>query len=307
MASLILGEFYELHAAATSIIKHVQKRRKQPQPLPGIQLLSDLHLEIGQQYTSFTVPTAAPYLVLAGDIGKLVDYDGYLQFLQQLVPHYTKVFLVLGNHEFYSVDYETGMERARSLEKEPSLEGKVLLLQQARWDDPDSKLTILGCTLWSSVPEASQDSVRLRVSDFQQISGWTIEKHNQLHAEDADWLREQVRQCNGQPGNERDIVIATHHAPCLKGTSSPEHDASPVSSAFATELLATGSWKGVRAWIFGHTHYSTDFVRKGIRVVANQRGYVLPNGQALEMPSTRGRKAREFDPQMVIFGDAATQ
>lgn len=32
----------------------------------------------------------------------------------------------------------------------------------------------------------------------------------------------------------------------------------------------------VKSWVFGHTHYSTDFKEGGIRLVSNQRGYALP-------------------------------
>ncbi|KAJ5360688.1 hypothetical protein N7517_009879 [Penicillium concentricum] len=36
------------------------------------------------------------------------------------------------------------------------------------------------------------------------------------------------------------------------------------------------SWDGVKIWVFGHTHYTTEFKERGISVVSNQRGYVLP-------------------------------
>ncbi|EFW18683.1 conserved hypothetical protein [Coccidioides posadasii str. Silveira] len=38
--------------------------------------MSDLHLEVGQHYKTFIIPRAAPYLVLAGDIGCLRNYAG---------------------------------------------------------------------------------------------------------------------------------------------------------------------------------------------------------------------------------------
>lgn len=48
----------------------------------SFQINSDFHLEVGQQYFSLQVPASAPYLVPAGDIGRLVDYDSYLDFLK---------------------------------------------------------------------------------------------------------------------------------------------------------------------------------------------------------------------------------
>lgn len=45
------------------------------------QIMSDLHFELGQQYSSFYIPSSAPYLLLAGDIGRLVHYHLFLTFL----------------------------------------------------------------------------------------------------------------------------------------------------------------------------------------------------------------------------------
>ena len=70
----------------------------------------------------------------------------------------------------------------------------------------------------------------------------------------------------------------THHAPTVGGTSDPKFAAGgPVASgsAFATELVGGPCWdkERVRVWMFGHTHWCCDFVREGVRVVSNQRGY----------------------------------
>jgi hypothetical protein len=46
---------------------------------------------------------ATPYLILAGDIGQLVDYELYLDYLRSQCCLFTPVFLVLGNHESYGL------------------------------------------------------------------------------------------------------------------------------------------------------------------------------------------------------------
>lgn len=48
----------------------------------SFQIVSDLHLEVNLQYSSFKIPVSSSQLVLAGDIGRLVDYDDYRDFLQ---------------------------------------------------------------------------------------------------------------------------------------------------------------------------------------------------------------------------------
>ncbi|MBE3043363.1 metallophosphoesterase, partial [Candidatus Bathyarchaeota archaeon] len=80
-----------------------------------IQLLSDIHLEVASQYTTYTFPQTAPYLLLAGDIGNLAHRAPYLAFLTTLVPKYTRIFLLLGNHDFYGLTYEDGIAAAEAL------------------------------------------------------------------------------------------------------------------------------------------------------------------------------------------------
>ncbi|KAJ5164775.1 calcineurin-like phosphoesterase [Penicillium coprophilum] len=265
-------------------------------PSVSLQILSDLHLEINQQYTLFDVPVVSKYLLLAGDIGRLADYDQYLAFLQRQTKNFELVFLILGNHEFYGGSLESGLETARRLEQDPSLNERFVLLHQRRYDIPDTNVTILGCTLWSDIPENSRDIVHYKIQDFQKIEDWTIDEHNAAHKSDLNWLREEAQSIyythkkNPTKSSKRSILVATHHAPTMHRTSSPQHAHNPWSVAFATELL-TQPWNGVDTWVFGHTHYSTEFKEKGIRVVSNQRGYVLP----------WSNEAKEFDAKKVIW------
>ncbi|ERS96987.1 uncharacterized protein SPSK_02609 [Sporothrix schenckii 1099-18] len=277
-----------------------------PQVDGPIHVLSDLHLEICSQYSTFKVPkTSAAYLILAGDIGRLVDYAPLLGFLEGLVSSYRRIFYVLGNHEFYTLTYEKGLSEAHRLEKEPSLNGKVTILHRTRWDEdaqdsPVPSLTVLGCTLWTHVPPESRDVVGHAIRDFQYIEDWTVDSHNQMHNEEVAWLRQQVaalRTATTAAAAKRTVVVVTHHVPTVEGTSRPKYAGSLWASAFTTELILPGSntgntghteadggrvaddtkpWEGVAAWIYGHTHYSNDFVRGGVRLIANQRGPVFP-------------------------------
>lgn len=238
-----------------------------------LQVLSDLHLEVGRQYASYRSPATAPFLLLAGDIGCLKDYSAYKHFLSEQAVRFDRIFLVLGNHEFHGSEYHDAIATAKSLCEEPCLEDKVTLLHKHRWDDPESEFTIIGCTLWSRVSEAAAETVRRQVSDFYSISNWTVEMHNQRHQDESSWLSEQV--ANLKHLNRR-VLVATHHAPLLQHTASSRHNDSPIKSCFATDLLGKQSFPGVKTWVFGHTHYNTDFEYAGIRLFANQRGYAYP-------------------------------
>jgi Icc-related predicted phosphoesterase len=100
---------------------------------------------------------------------------------------------------------------------------------------------------------------------------------------DVAWLLDEIRSIqneNQQVQSESEkisILVVTHHAPCLKRTSGPQHENNPWRFAFGTDILRNiTDTNGIKAWVFGHTHYTTEFRERGVRVVSNQRGYVLP-------------------------------
>ncbi|KAL3472864.1 Metallo-dependent phosphatase-like protein [Aspergillus californicus] len=283
-------------------------------PSASFQILSDLHLEINQQYSAFEIPVRANHLILAGDIGRLVDYDNYLSFLQKQTDWFKLVFLALGNHEFYNLGFAQGLERAQQLENEPSLNGRLVLLNRRRYDldspeeetktgTEDPQITILGCTLWSHIPAASALLVRSKIQDFEKIHSWTVDTHNAAHEEDTTWLLEQMKSIQQQNTTlprhqQRKILVITHHAPSLTRTSHPQHAANPWSSAFGTDVfsqMSAAMLKEVKVWVFGHTHYTTEFRERGVRVLSNQRGYVLP-----WMEGKSGKAEDGFDVEKVV-------
>lgn len=242
------------------------------------QVLSDLHLEVGQQYSSFQIPVAAPNLILAGDIGRLIDYNSFLGFLERHVhSSFKKVFLVLGNHEFYGLSYEQGLKQADKLQQEPGIAGKVLVLHRSTHEIPGTDITLLGSTLWSRIPEHSIDVVKANVKDFQKIQNWTPADHNAVFEEELEWLRGQIESIRANWNSGRKILVITHHAPSIQESSRPEHACNPWTSAFATDIFEHEPWTDVvDVWVFGHTHFTTEFKKGTTKVVSNQRGYVLP-------------------------------
>lgn len=280
-----------------SVVNKFRSLFTKQQSTPTFQILSDLHLEVCSQYYTFAISPVAPYLLLAGDVGRLIDYEGYLAFLAKQTSQFEKVFLVLGNHEFYHLSHTSTLEQAQRLEKEAVLNGKLVLCHQKRWDIElgDSQTTILGCTLWSKINDGAREAVQIRIKDLEKIDGWSIDDHNAAHISDLTWLSNQVTKIQNQNKSraegepERKILVITHHAPTIHGTSSPKNSDNPWGSAFATELLGDSgtSWVDVKVWVFGHTHFTTDFQKNGIRVLSNQRGYVLPGSE--------GKKFEKFE------------
>lgn len=155
--------------------------------------------------------------------------------------------------------------------------GEFILLDRTRYDF-NEHVTILGCTLWSKIPESQAEIVSYRVNDFRSIQNWSVESHNAAHTADAEWLD---CECNRirQEEPHRKIIIFTHHAPSFEGTSAPRYNTTTnsIRCAFATDMSSCDCWASpVALWAFGHTHFNANFVSKdGIRVISNQRGYEL--------------------------------
>lgn len=96
------------------------------------QVLSDLHLDADQHY-NYDFPVAAPFLILAGDIGnvvKLNNFSQYRDFLALQCQRFSLVFLIAGNHEFRggsSPDgHDTGLRNLRCLENLPCMKNRLV-------------------------------------------------------------------------------------------------------------------------------------------------------------------------------------
>ncbi|EGE83579.1 Ser/Thr protein phosphatase [Blastomyces gilchristii SLH14081] len=280
-----------------------------------VQIMSDLHLEVCQQYANFHITPRADRLILAGDIGRLADYEAFRDFLHLQCEQFLEVYLVLGNHEFFGVSREQGLRLAYMLQQEPGLKDKLTVMNQKRVDLQD--ITLLGCTLHSHIPPEDEESVRSTVNDFRHIEGWTVSKHVTEHFSDVKWLADEITSIRQtESALKRKIVVISHHAPSTKGTSRPLDEGSPYNSAFATNLLdgdTQSCFETVQCWIFGHTHYSTDILRGRTRLVSNQRGYVFPNKEnngskapdsfmsKVMKPRVKGKQTQDtFNPEMVI-------
>jgi hypothetical protein len=117
------------------------------------------------------------------------------------------------------------------------------------------------------------ETVRLTMNDFKLVQNWTVEEYNAAHSADLQWLTMECANIREQEPWRR-VVVLTHHAPTVRGTSDPKFDGALVNAAFATELTNHAVWGSpVSLWGFGHTHFHCDFVRGGVRVVSNPRGY----------------------------------
>ncbi|KAK2740468.1 hypothetical protein FQN57_006095 [Myotisia sp. PD_48] len=213
-----------------------------------------------------------PRLILAGDIGRLMDYEAFCNLLSSVCATFTEVYLVLGNHEFFGVSHQEGLQLADKLQQEPRMIGRLIILNRKRVDIGD--ITLLGCTLWSDIPPEAAEIIQSKIKDFRR------------------------------------------HKVASREYQFYPTDASPWSSAFATDLIGKkekSCLNDIQCWVFGHTHFSTEFLRDQLRLFSNQRGYVLPKQddnnpkppeqslpKNLKFWTRAKRDQSSFDPDKVI-------
>ncbi|EME87333.1 uncharacterized protein MYCFIDRAFT_209482 [Pseudocercospora fijiensis CIRAD86] len=165
--------------------------------------MSDLHLE-NCDY-NFQIVRSAPYLILGGDVGRLSDTPKYDNFIFTQCADFERVFLILGNHEFYGCSYEKGLALARRLCLDAKAGGKLTLLNREKWAIPGTNTILLGCTLYSHI---SRQCTRL-TRDFARIEGWSVAQHNHEYAKDLQWLRKSLKDISTTEPSKR-IVVITH-------------------------------------------------------------------------------------------------
>ncbi|KAI7510767.1 hypothetical protein KC347_g3958 [Hortaea werneckii] len=221
-------------------------------------------------YQHVPIEPAAPILLLIGDIGRFDDYDQYRDFRVHHSAHFEKVILVVGNYESYSSSRTEGLEAAEQLVREPQMNGKLLFLNRARFDVPDTNVTILGCTLHSHF---APDYTKL-THDFARTKDWRVADHNSEHEKDLAWLKSSIAACsNEQP--QRRIVVATHYALAFEKTTHPANENNAISQCFSSHTLAAmKNWEGsryVRYWLFGHTNWNARFTSGDTILMSNCR------------------------------------
>jgi predicted phosphohydrolase len=241
------------------------------------QLFSDIHLEYFRSFPKIT--PLAPYLFLAGDIGKISD-PNFKLFFDYCSIHWKKIFFVAGNHEYYS-SKKTHVELRLLYKDFFNAFSNVYLLDDCYVDIDEFR--IYGSTFWSHVESTES------LNDFKKIQmkngkGWTvnIDKHyfNQLHEISMKNLMDQIHTTENKK-----FILMTHFPPLPGKTSHPKYknQSKSIQTYFSNDLTGvfferlgiseSEFYSNIKVWVSGHTHFSYDFYHYDTRMIANQFGY----------------------------------
>ncbi len=252
------------------------------------QFMSDIHLEYYKPNKLPKFKAIAPFLILAGDIGKVFpkgQYQVLKNFLIYCVYQWRVVIYVPGNHEYYGTSIHEGKRLLKQLCAEvlsvPEHSGKLRLLNPGI--TMIENIPIIGATLWSHIPEDRGALVDYMMNDFVKIREHSIANHNELF--ETEW--ETIRELIDKSFLQKKCLVVTHHAPDLNiARIRPSFD---ISTGYGTDLLdylPEESSNKIAFWIYGHTHQNRDSVINGVHLVCNQKGYRSCPSPAFDMNKT---------------------
>ena len=253
-----------------------------------IQFVSDIHLEMIHHTAlgpfDILMPGDAEYLALCGDIG--YPEDALLEeFIRFCSRNYRMVFWVPGNHEFYSPAPASRMTIQDKYKKMESLSRKftnVMIMDQTGFNVTGTPIRIIGCTLWSDIPNNFADQAQRYMNDFRLIYKTKEERLkvadvNEWHQRDKVWIQAEIRaaEVSGQ-----ELIILTHHLPTQRLVHQ-KYEGHPLNVCFATSLDSMMRFP-VRAWLCGHSHTANEARVNGVLCALNPGGYPGENESGLD-------------------------
>jgi predicted phosphohydrolase len=202
------------------------------------QYVSDLHLEHG---TKIEIMPMAQYLILAGDIGYPHEQH-YQALLEDISAKFEKVFIIMGNHEYWEHTFEDVKSRIQELGKQfPN----IIFLENTSYQI-SSSLSIFGTTLWSNITNV--ELIAKHVWDFRKIPNFTPRDATNFH----HIARKAFSECLNQYPPDHKWIVVCHHIPHTS-LIDKAYIGNPMNEAYATDV---NEFKDDRviAVVYGHTH-----------------------------------------------------
>ncbi len=230
--------------------------------------LSDLHLET--QYANFPYhlfeSNTKDWLFIVGDTFTYIDksIDCYYDFVLMLAYSFEKVFIVLGNHDYYGYTLRGGLNKLKfNLKK---LKNVIVLDHTTQFQEQD--IAIFGDTLWSNIPSQAESWIE-GFGDFAQIKGTYAS--NLTVYETNDWnidARKSLQLFLKSPAKTK--IVLTHFPPFYINCGYPD---SLSNYYFGNSGLEWEIDDFPDYWIYGHIHNQLCYHQMGCNFLTNPKGY----------------------------------
>lgn len=243
---------------------------------------SDLHFRNLQDVDDFMekVPRYADVVVIAGDVANgSKDVVRFMRhWLQAESMRQRPVIMVLGNH-----DYWRDVDMAMSFYAVSKLEGEFPFFHLLHRRNPVTieDVTFIGDTLWTDMELFDDRHTTANVFHNDWSDHFMINyQFPNIRFPAYDWIAEfkdtlsqimfQVEEAHLE---ERKIVVVTHHLPDPDSCDKRFAEDNEMNPFYASKDIIKHMNPLPDIWIHGHTHSPSDYVKEGVRVVCNPRGY----------------------------------
>ena len=222
-------------------------------------------------------------LFLCGDIGYPWD-PIYEKFLKLCSDNFDQVYVVAGNHEYYSVMSQPEINTIDDIDCQIGLivakYHNVCYLRDSYHVDHENHVIVYGCTLWSNVKTDKK-----MINDFKYIYAKKDKKieiadYQKMHRDCVDKLKGSLEEIGKFRADHSDyeLVVMTHHLPTYDLVT-PKYRGHPINEFFASDLdwLIEESNRSDEAtisyWFCGHTHSHMEADVAGTKCIVYPQGY----------------------------------
>ena len=254
-----------------------------------LQYASDLHLKPDSAPFNILIEPAAPDLALCGDIGDPFSQI-YADFIKWVAKRWNRVFLIAGNHEYFSENPNILMSDVEDKIRSVAVSAgpNVIFLQKEIYAIDSHKILIVGATLWSTPSLRRWD---LLVDGFIGSPGFrgeykAIHKLDEysglprlIHPSDITnlcnnhiaFLQNTLHPAWGNVVEGWRVIVLTHHLPTYEINTA--HSTNILKSCYAVALDNLIK-EPVVAWLCGHSHNAKVLrMESGALAALNPLGY----------------------------------
>ena len=239
-----------------------------------IQYISDIHIDLLtpkqiMRFKSLFKPIA-PICVLAGDIGNPFKNEWqYFDLLVFVSSHFEKVFLICGNHEYYTNNIEETENKISSIVSDIS--PNITFLNNS-YEDYEG-IRFIGTTLCSNIQNPD-----FTTNDILCINNFSVEKNNELHDTAVKFLQKELSNCID---NNIYSIVISHHLP-LNELTHPYYKKDIYKNylqCYSSDLseIITKNGRIILGWFYGHTHKSSIQTHYNNIFLCNSVGYSNEN------------------------------
>lgn len=237
----------------------------------SFQIYSDLHMEFRNSFPK--IEPIVENLILAGDIGKISNKH-YLDFIDYVSKFWKKVFIVLGNHEFYiKSHYHKTINKYRELFNKYK---NIFFLNDSEHEF-DKDTLIIGGIFWTR----ASNKLKGEINDYNYIKYFDISAKRQYEITpefiNVEHLKSKMFLIKSLNKKYKNVIIISHFPLTQKNTSEEKYQDQPLylKNYFANDFddILNDSKISNIINIAGHTHFSYDFKINNVRYISNQLGY----------------------------------